>query len=179
MGRFWSMLGVSGGAMGIYVAGCMLFAFVGMSVGQATEGSVKPPNVQILLALRSSAVCLKTPELQADLVLVNRDDKPYVVDVKDLNVIAGYTAIIDTSTMQYRSAGMSNMGDRMGPRLEPVLVAIPPGGAYSQPLSFSLQNTFFSAPGFYSLMPSISIGKLTRPADPATAILFQIRSCES
>jgi hypothetical protein len=73
---------------------------------------------------------------------------------------------------------MSIMGDRMGPKPQAKLVTMAGGGAYTQAISFSLQNEFFSKPGFYSLMPSVSIGKLTRPADPSTAMIFELRDCD-
>lgn len=162
-------------AISLNFAACMLLAWMCTSLSQADE-LPDSPKVQIVLALQSSVVCLRSPQLQADLLLVNRDYKSYVFDVNDLNVITGYSTI--STSAHSRSAGMNTMYDRIGPKPKPALVSVVPGGAYSQSLSFSLQNSFFAAPGFYRLMPSISIGKLRKSADSATAIIFEMRDCE-
>lgn len=165
-------------SMKIEVCGCLLFALLGTPAAQVGEAPPKPSGIQIFLALRSSVVCLKAPALLADMVLVNRDATPYSIDLTQLSVISGYSAIIDTSVMQYRSAGMSIMGDRMGPKPKTTRVTMAGGGGYTQTISFSLQNKFFNKPGFYSLIPSVSIGKLTRPADPSKAMIFELRDCD-
>ena len=174
--RFWSMLGNSGGGMRKTIVVCMLVALLCASSSPADELPASP-KVQIILALKSSVVCLKSPHLQADLLLVNRGDESYVFDVNDLNVITGYSTV--STSAHSRSAGMSTMYDRIGPKPKPALVSVTPNGAYSQSLSFSLKDSFFAAPGFYRLMPNISIGKLRKPVDLATAIIFEVRDCEN
>jgi hypothetical protein len=158
--------------------GLLFCTVLGTSAAQVGQNAPKAPDVQVLLALRSSSVCLRTPELIADLVLVNKEAVPRQFDLNDLNVISAFSAMIDTSTMQYRNEGLSVMGDRMGPKLHPTMATLTPRGAFTKTLSFSLKNEFFDKAGFYLLMPSISIGKIKRPSNPTTGIIFEIRDCD-
>jgi hypothetical protein len=112
-------------------------------------------------------------------VVINGGKSKVTFDSRHLQVNAGYGALFDTSTLKRRTEGMSVQQDRMPVATDqPALIELEQNQAYVRHTSMPLPTPFFSQPGFYLLMPAVSVDAFSVQADPKTGIIFELRDCE-
>jgi len=136
------------------------------------------PNLRAFASLPHSTICSSVKELQLDITLINLGSSAYQFDSKQFVVRPAYGALVDTSTMKRRVAGFTVQQDRIPVPQSPSFVLLGEKQSYVHHLSLSLADKFFDAPGFYVLMPSISLESFSVAPDPKTGIIFELRDCE-
>jgi hypothetical protein len=114
-----------------------------------------------------------------DIIVTNEGTSKAIFDSRRVEVNVGYAALFDTTTLKRRTEGMSVQQDRISSASDrPTMIELQPNQAYVRPFSLSLPTPFFSQPGFYLLMPSVSIGSSSNKADPKAGVIIEVRDCE-
>jgi hypothetical protein len=116
--------------------------------------------------------------LHLDVAFINVSGSTYRFDSKHISIRPAYGALVDTSTMKRRMAGLAVQQDRMGAPQSPRFVVLKENETYVQHVSLPLTDTFFNTPGFYVVMPSISLDGFSVAPAPRTGIIFEIRDCD-
>jgi hypothetical protein len=150
-------------------------ASLSASSGAATADS----PVEIRVSAPRSWVCVGDKAISLDIVVFNGGLSKVSFDSHHLQINAGYGALLDTSTLKRRTDAMSVQQDRMPVATDhPDLIELEKNQAYIRHASMPLPTPFFSQPGFYLLMPAVSIDAFSTKADPKTGIIFELRDCE-
>jgi hypothetical protein len=146
---------------------------------QRAAGEVKSDSpLKIRISAPRSSVCLGDKAFIIDVVVINEGQSKISFDSGHVRVDAGYLAIFDTTTMKFRTEGMSIQQDRIPTSSESFgNIELLPGQAYVRQFSFPLPKPFFDEPGFYHLMPSVSIDAFSPKADPKSGLIFEVRDC--
>jgi len=142
--------------------------------GMTDEGLLK-----IRVSASRSSVCVGDKALSVDIIVTNEGTSKAIFDSRRVDINVGYAALFDTTTLKRRTEGMSVQQDRIRSASDrPAMVELQPNQAYVRPISLSLPTPFFSQPGFYLLMPAVSIGSASHRADPKAGVIIEVRDCE-
>jgi hypothetical protein len=154
---------------------CLLTSSQSISSGAGTAQS----PVQIKVSAPRSWVCVGDKAISLDIVVINEGQSKVSFDSHKMQVNVAYGALFDTTTFKRRTEAMSVQQDRIPVATDrPGLVELEKNQAYTRHASLPLPTPFFSQPGFYLLMPAVSIDIFSIQSDPKTGIIFELRDCE-
>lgn len=143
-------------------------------------GEVKSDSqLKIRISAPHSSVCMRDGVFMIDVTVINEGQSKISFDSRHVLVDAGYLAILGTTTMKFRTEGMSIQQDRIPmPSDLPMNIELLHNQALVRQFSFPLPKSFFNEPGFYQIMPSVSIDAFSPKAEPKGGIIFEVRDCD-
>lgn len=142
-------------------------------------GVVEPSPLKITVSAPRSTACVGDKALSIEITVVNQGQSKITFDSRHLAVHAGYAALFDTTSLKRRTDGMSVQQDRIPSASDhPTMIELQQNQAYVRQASLPLPSSFFREPGFYMLMPLVSIDAFTNQADPKAGIIFEVRDCD-
>lgn len=158
---------------------CLALGSFSLALPISAGGVVANSPLKIRVSAPRSSVCVGDKSISIDITVVNEGQSKITFDSRHLAVHAGYGALFDTTTLKLRTEGMSVQQDRMSSASDhPTMIELQQNQAYVQQVSLPLPNPFFSEPGFYLLMPLVSIDAFSNQADPKAGIIFEVRDCD-
>jgi hypothetical protein len=159
----------------VYLSICGLSLALPTAAGEVMVNS----PLEIRVSAPRSSVCAGDKAIAVDITVLNEGQSKISFDSRHLHINAGYGALFDTTTMKRRTEGISIQQDRMPSATDQqTIIELQQNQAYVRRVSFPLPSSFFSQPGFYLLMPSVSIDASSLKADPKTGIIFEVRDCD-
>lgn len=157
----------------------------GLAICQLAFGQLgASPNreVEIRVVLHTSSVCLGSPTVPAEVIVVNHTGSPVTLDVTNFTMYFGYVALVNTGTMQKRLEGLAVQQDPIGRRTPQNQVELRPREAYVSNFDFPINGPFFKTSGYYRLKVSSSlpVGYESKKENVSASIdsIFEIKPCE-
>jgi hypothetical protein len=154
------------------------FCLLTLPLSSSSSAVTADSPVQIRVSAPRSWVCVGDKAISLDIVVVNEGQSKVSFDSHHFQVNAAYGALFDTSTLKRRTEAMSVQQDRTPTTEHPALVELEKNQAYIRHASMPLPTPFFSQPGFYLLMPAVSVDAFSMQADSKRGIIFELRDCE-
>ncbi|MGA8090250.1 MAG: hypothetical protein WCA10_23460 [Terracidiphilus sp.] len=162
-------------SLAIYLSICGLSLALPNAAGEVKANS----SLEVKVSAPRSSVCVGDKAITIDITILNHGQSNIGFDSHHLHVNVGYGALFDTTTMKRRTEGIAIQQDRMASGSDQqTIIALEQNQAYVRQVSFPLPSSFFSQPGFYLLMPSVSIDAFSLKPDPKTGIIFEVRDCD-
>jgi|GEM_PF-3946071 hypothetical protein len=150
---------------------CVLIAPVG-------HGQTSFKNLQMFVVPRESSVCHGEKTLILDVLIVNQGNEDASLDIGRYRASVAFSTVSGVTNAVGQSSGMAIIPDRIGPGSASRTVILKTKQVFTEELTLSLSDAFFSKPGLYRAMPSITLGATERPASLATGFIFELRDCE-
>jgi hypothetical protein len=142
------------------------------------RGQASATNLQMFVSPRASSACHGEKALILDVLIVNQGKEDVSLDVGKYRASIAFSTVSGAASTVGQSSGIAMIPDRVGPLAASHILILKSKQVFTEELTLSLSDVFFSKPGLYRAMPSITFGSIERPASLDTGFIFELRDCE-
>lgn len=156
----------------------MMLIFLCAVITPLGRSQTSAKNLQMFVSPRASSVCHGEKALILDILIVNQGNDDVSLDIGKYRASVAFSEVSGATSTIGQSNGMAMIPDRIGTASASHTLILKSKQAFTEELTLSLSDAFFSNLGLYRAMPSITFGSIERPASLATGFIFELRDCE-